>query len=116
MRKLTFGTSYFISLTDAISYYVQMGFTSRDVREKIINHEISIGEPKAWIGYELVVDSDGRFHQVGIDDEIPLREANKAMNKTNRITDWIYAGREVALIVGGVVLFGTICYLVFLGV
>ena len=46
-------------------------------------------------------------------NDIAIKEANKAMNKTNRVTDWIYAGREVALIVGGVVLFGTISYLMF---
>lgn len=46
-------------------------------------------------------------------NDIAIKEANKAMNKTNRIADWIYAGREVALIVGGVVMIGTIFYLVF---
>lgn len=46
-------------------------------------------------------------------NDIAIEEANKAMNKTNRIADWIYAGREVALIVGGVVLIGTIFYLSF---
>ena len=46
-------------------------------------------------------------------NDIAIKEANKAMDKTNRVTDWIYAGREVALIVGGVVLFGTISYLMF---
>ena len=49
-------------------------------------------------------------------NDIAIKEANKAMNKTNRIADWIYAGREVALIVSGVVLVGTIFYLVLLGI
>ena len=46
-----------------------------------------------------------------------LKEANKAMdNRTTKILDWIYAAREVMLIINGVMLFGIICYLIFLGV
>ena len=72
---------------------------------------------------DVDAEKEGWFERVMVEvhrleslDETAIKEANKAMNKTNRIADWIYAGREVALIVGGVMFFGIACYLLFLGV
>ena len=78
-------------------------------------------EKEGWVGgrdecsdaFERVMVEVHRLESL---DETAIKEANKAMNKTNRIADWIYAGREVALIVGGVMFFGIACYLLFLGV
>ena len=64
----------------------------------------------------MEVDRDGRFHQVRDHDQA-LAEANKAMDKKgNKILDWIYAAREVVIIINAIVLFGIVCYLFFLGV
>ena len=98
------------------------------MREKLIEGEIHIGEPEAWGGHYLRVDEEGRFHQVRFDSsgfneagdhEIneALKEANKAMDKrTDKMLDWIYGAREVMLIINAIVLFGIVCYLLFLGV
>ena len=133
MGNLAFGTSHFININSAITYYENMGFSADDVREKLIEGEIHIGEPEAWAGHYLRLDEEGRFHQVRFPDSTfensvlnkaedheineALKEANKAMDKrTTKILDWIYAAREVMLIINGVMLFGIICYLIFLGV
>ena len=154
MGNLEFGTSHFINIKSAITYYEDMGFSADDVREKLIEGEIHVGEPEAWAGHRLRVDEDGRFHQVWDSSLLPaayfemynerpsthtfklpdsgwdslnkaedheineaLKEANKAMdNRTTKMLDWIYAAREVMLIINGVMLFGIICYLIFLGV
>ena len=136
MGNLAFGTSHIININSALLYYETMGFSAQDVREKLIEGEIHVGEPEAWAGHYLRLDEEGRFHQVRFDPsgfneagdhEInealkeavseALKEANKAMDKrTTKILDWIYAAREVMLIINGVMLFGIICYLIFLGV
>lgn len=118
MGNLAFGTSHFININSAITYYESMGFSADDVREKLIEGEINVGEPEAWAGHYLKVDSEGRFHQVRDKNyEEALMEANKAMdNRTTKILDWIYGAREVMMIINGVMLFGIICYLFFLGV
>ena len=135
MGNLAFGTSHFINIKSAITYYENMGFSEDDVREKLIEGEIHIGEPEAWAGHYLRVDKDGRFQQVRNNNLLPsayyemndhdpnpliteaLKEANKAMDKrTNKMLDWIYAAREVMLIINAIILFGIVCYLLFLGV
>jgi hypothetical protein len=63
--------------------------------------------------YNMPQDGWDSLNDIAIINDIAIEEANKAMNKTNRIADWIYAGREVALIVGGVVMIGTVFYLAF---
>ncbi len=176
MSNLTFGTSHFINIKSAITYYENLGLSAYEVRDKLIEGEIHVGEPEAWDGHYLKVDEEGRFHQVpdkeyeemvetiksearswrdNLREENPhalfemyhererlktfqlpdtgwdslmntiedneaneaLKEANKAMDKrTTKILDWIYDAREVMLIINGVMLFGIICYLFFLGV
>jgi hypothetical protein len=133
MGNLAFGTSHFINVKSAITYYEDMGFSADDVREKLIEGEIHVGEPEAWAGHYLRLDEEGRFHQMRFPDSTfetsglnkaedheineALKEANKAMdNRTTKMLDWIYAAREVMLIINGVMLFGIICYLIFLGV
>ncbi|MEE9353337.1 MAG: hypothetical protein V3U94_02820 [Candidatus Thorarchaeota archaeon] len=128
MGNLAFGTSYFVNINSAITYYEDMGFSADDVREKLIEGEIHIGEPEAWAGHYLRLDEEGRFHQVRFDPSglneagdhginEALKEANKAMDKrTNKILDWIYGAREVMLIINAIMLFGIVCYLLFLGV
>lgn len=152
MGNLTFGTSHFINIKSAILYYENLGFSAYEVREKLIEEEIHIGEPEVWAGHYLKVDGEGRFHQVRFPDSTfdpsglneagdyeinealngedgiastraeqlsrdvadALKEANKAMdNRTNRILDWIYAAREVMLVINAVMLFGIVCYLLF---
>lgn len=130
MGNLAFGTSHFVNINSAITYYENMGFSADDVREKLIEGEIHVGEPEEWAGHYLRVDEEGRFHQVRFpgstfetsglntagDHEIneALKEANKAMdNRTIKILDWIYGAREVMLIINGVMLFGIVCYLIF---
>ena len=130
MGNLAFGTSHFININSAITYYWKMGFSADDVREKLIEGEIHVGEPEAWDGHYLRLDEEGRFHQVRFPDSIfeisglnteryneakeALKEANKAMDKrTSKVLDWIYDAREVMLIINGVMLFGIVCYLIF---
>jgi hypothetical protein len=138
MSNLAFGTSHFINIKSAITYYENLGFSAYEVRDKLIEGEIHVGEPEAWDGHYLKVDEEGRFHQVPdkeyermrinqrswdslmntIEDneanEALLKEANKAMDKrTIKILDWIYGAREVMLIINGVMLFGIVCYLIF---
>ena len=102
-----------------------MGFSEDDVREKVREGEIGIGFPDVWECHYLVVDRDGRFHQVRDHESLhatyrksmkhALKEANKAMNRKrmiSRIVDWIYGTREAALIMWGVVIFGLASYLI----
>ena len=63
--------------------------------------------------YNLPQDGWDSLNDIAIINDIAIEEANKAINKTNKFADWIYAGREVALIVGGVVMIGTVFYLAF---
>jgi hypothetical protein len=133
MGNLAFGTSHFINIKSAITYYEKFFYSEDDVREMLIEGYIHIGEPEAWGGHYLRLDEEGRFHQVRFPDSTfdpsglnkaedheineALKEANKAMDKrTTKMLDWIYAAREVMLIINGVMLFGIICYLIFLGV
>ena len=125
MGYLAFGTSNFKDLNSAIFYYENMGFSEDDVREKVREGEIGIGFPDVWECHYLVVDRDGRFHQVRDHESLhatyrksmkhALKEANKAMNRKrmiSRIVDWIYGTREAALIMWGVVIFGLASYLI----
>jgi hypothetical protein len=64
MSNLAFGTSHFINIKSAITYYENLGFSAYEVRDKLIEGEIHVGEPEAWDGHYLKVDEEGRFHQV----------------------------------------------------
>lgn len=64
MGYLSYGTSNFKDLNSAILYYENMGFSEDDVREKVREGWIGIGFPDVWECHYLVVDRDGRFHQV----------------------------------------------------
>ena len=137
MGNLAFGTSHFVNINSAITFYEKFFYSEDDVREMLIEGSIHIGEPEAWAGHYLRLDVEGRFHQVRFPDSTfdpsgfneagdheineALKEANKAMDKRtikmlDKMLDWMYAAREVILIINAIMLFGIVCYLLFLGV
>ena len=59
--KATFGTSHFVSLSHAESYYAAMGYSSQDVASKIKAGEISIGEPALQQNDSLSINGEGRY-------------------------------------------------------
>lgn len=60
------GTNYFTSLSAAVGYYREMGFTLADVLEKGRAQEIKIGKPTIASHERLVLLDGGRRY--GVED------------------------------------------------
>lgn len=59
---MTYGTSNFLSETAAIRYYATQGINKAEVKRKIAEHLISIGEPKVKRGQKLLINKEeGRY-------------------------------------------------------
>ena len=62
MVKMVIGTSFFPTLSAAVTYYEPYGFSRADVREKAESGEISIGKPELQPGERLIYHpGEGRY-------------------------------------------------------
>jgi len=57
---MTFGTSHFVSLRHARTYYKRQGL-GHDVKRKITDGEITIGKPKPRKGCTICINDEGRY-------------------------------------------------------
>jgi len=55
------GTSHFLNLTTATAYYARQGLTGEDVRAKLREGEIFIGEPVCQRWERVGLDFEGRY-------------------------------------------------------
>ena len=59
MPRMTIGTAHFVSLSKAVRYYRDYGFTADDVVAKLDAGEFHIGKPTIKEGERLVLLDDG---------------------------------------------------------
>jgi hypothetical protein len=61
---MTYGTSYFTSLSAAVRYYKAYGYDKSDVQRKIREGEIHIGKPKLKPGERLGTTDGGKRYTI----------------------------------------------------
>lgn len=55
------GTNHFVSMASAIRYYMDYGYDSDAVWEKVDRKEIVIGKPDLKPGQRLSINEEGRY-------------------------------------------------------
>lgn len=58
---ITIGTSCFVSMRAAKSYYARQGFGECEVKEKLARREIRLGPPNLKAGQRFRVNAEGRY-------------------------------------------------------